>query len=48
MPQTVKIQSFPRAFEFVKAMQVQGLDWGDGYRELSQEALAAILRSQMA
>jgi transposase-like protein len=32
----------------VKAVQAQGLVWGDGYRELDREALAAILRSQIA
>src|SRR5919108_5021432 len=48
MPQAVTIRSLPRAFEFVKAMQAQGLEWGDGYRGLGREAIAAILQSQMA
>ena len=47
MPQAVTIQSLPRAFEFVKAMQAQGLEWGDGYRGLGREAIAAILQGQM-
>jgi len=48
MPQAVTIQSLPRAFEFVKAMQAEGLEWGEGYRDLGREAIAAILQSQMA
>ena len=48
MPQAVTIRSLPRAFEFVKAMQAQGLEWGEGYRGLGREAIAAILQGQMA
>ena len=48
MPQAVTIRSLPRAFEFVKAMQGQGLEWGEGYRGLGRDAIAAILQSQMA
>ena len=48
MPQAVTIRSLPRAFEFVKAMQAQGLDWGEGYRGLGRAAIAAILQGQMA
>ena len=29
-------------------MQAQGLEWGDGYRALGREAIAAILQGQMA
>jgi len=47
MPQTVTIRSLPRAFEFVKAMQAQGLEWGEGYRGLGRGAIAAILQGQM-
>jgi transposase-like protein len=47
MPQAVTIQSLPRAFEFVKAMQAEGLEWGEGYRGLGREAIAAILQGQM-
>jgi transposase-like protein len=32
----------------VKAMQAQGLDWGEGYRGLGRAAIAAILQGQMA
>src|SRR5215470_10573461 len=47
MPQAVTIQSLPSAFEFVKAMQAEGLEWGEGYRGLGREAIAAILQGQM-
>jgi putative transposase len=48
MPQAVTIRSLPRAFEFVKAMQADGLEWGEGYRGLGREAIAAVLQRQMA
>ena len=36
------------AFEVVKAMQADGLDWGEGYRPLGRQALAEIIEDQMA
>ena len=48
MPQAVTIASLPRAFELVKSMQGQGLDWGEGYRALGRDALVGILQGQMA
>jgi transposase-like protein len=48
MPQAVTIRSLPRAFELVKGMQAEGLEWGEGYRPLGREAMAAILRGQMS
>lgn len=47
MPQTVTIWSLPRAFELVKGMQAQGLEWGESYRALGRRAIAAILGEQM-
>ena len=47
MPQAVTIRSLPRAFELVKAMQMQGLEWGEGYRRLGRDAIAGILQDQM-
>ena len=47
MPQAVTIRSLPKAFELVKAMQAQGLEWGEGYRGLGRQAIAAILAGQM-
>jgi transposase-like protein len=48
MPRAVTIRSLPRAFECVKSMQAQGLEWGEGYRGLGRQAIAAILQGQMA
>jgi putative transposase len=36
------------AFEMVKAMQAEGLEWGEGYRPLGRRALAAVIEDQMA
>jgi putative transposase len=47
MPRSVTIRSLPRAFELVKGMQAQGLEWGEGYRDLGRQALVGILRDQM-
>jgi putative transposase len=48
MPQAVTIASLPRAFELVKGMQAQGLEWGESYRPLGRQAIAAVLAGQMA
>jgi hypothetical protein len=49
MPQrTATITSLPMAFEIVKAMQTDGLDWGEGYRPLGRPALQEIIEGQMA
>lgn len=48
MPQSVTIRSLPRAFELVKGMQAQGLEWGEGYRGLGRQAIAAILQGRMS
>ena len=42
------IESLPAAFEVVKAMQADGLDWGEGYRPLGRQALAEIIETEMA
>jgi transposase-like protein len=36
------------AFEFVKAMRADGLEWGEGYRPLARQALAEVIEEQMA
>jgi putative transposase len=36
------------AFEMVKAMQAGGLEWGEGYRPLVRQAMAAVIEEQMA
>ena len=49
MPQqAVTITSLPQAFEVVKEMQAQGLDWGEGYRPLGRQALVEIIEGRMA
>ncbi len=45
--QAATIGSLARAFEPVKGMRAQGLEWGDGDRALGREAIGAILRQQM-
>ena len=47
MPQAVTIRSLPRAFELVKGMQAQGLEWGESYRPLGRRAIAELVRGQM-
>lgn len=42
------ITSLAMAFEVVKAMQAEGLDWGEGYRPLGRQALEEIIEDQMA
>ena len=49
MPQrTATIESLPMAFEVVKAMQADGLEWGEGYRPLGRQALTEVIQGQMA
>ena len=48
MSRSVTIRSLPVAFEMMKAMQVEGLDWGADYRPLAREALIGILHDRMA
>lgn len=40
--------SLPMAFEMVKAMQAEGLEWGEGFRSLGRQALAEVIEDQMA
>ena len=49
MPQrAATIESLPEAFALVKAMQADGLEWGEGYRPLGRQAVAAIIEGRMA
>ena len=44
MPQrAATIESLGQAFDVVKAMQADGLEWSEGYRPLGRQALAAII-----
>ena len=48
MPQrTATIESLPMAFEVVKAMQADGLEWGEGYRPLGRKVLTEVIQGQM-
>jgi putative transposase len=42
------IESLPVALAYVKAMQGEGLDWGEGYRPLGRQAIAEIIEAEMA
>ena len=46
--QAATITSLPMAFEVVKAMQADGLEWAEGYRPLGRQALEEIIEDQMA
>ncbi len=46
--QAATITSLPLAFEVVKAMQADGLDWSEGYRPFGRQALERIIEAQMA
>ena len=49
MPQrAATIESLGQAFELVKAMQMEGLGWGEGYRPVGRKALAEIIETEMA
>jgi len=49
MPQrAATITSLAMAFELVKRMRADGLDWSEGYRPLGRRALAAIIEGRMA
>ena len=48
MPQrAATIESLPMAFEVVKEMQADGLEWGEGYRPLGRQALVEIIEGRM-
>jgi hypothetical protein len=42
------IASLPVAFEVVKAMHADGLEWSEGFRPLGRQAIAEIIEQQMA
>ena len=46
--QAATIESLALAFEVVKSMQADGLEWGEGYRSLGRQALAEIIQGRMA
>jgi putative transposase len=47
MPQTATIKSLPVAFAMMKAMQAEGVEWGEEYRAPASQALAELLEGRM-
>jgi transposase-like protein len=47
MPQTATIKSLPAAFRMMKAMQAEGIEWGEDYRGSARQAVAELLRGRM-
>jgi putative transposase len=47
MPQTATIKSLPVAFAMLKAMQAEGVEWGEDYRGVARQALAELLEGRM-
>jgi hypothetical protein len=47
MPQTATIKSRPLAFEMVKAMQAEGVEWGEDYRPAARATLVELLEGRM-
>ena len=47
MPQIATIKSLPRAFRMMKAMQAQGVEWGEDYQRAAGAALQTILAGRM-
>ncbi|HET6856452.1 MAG TPA: IS256 family transposase [Streptomyces sp.] len=48
MPQTATIKSLPAGFRMMKAMQAEGVEWGEDYRAAASQALAELLEGRMA
>ena len=46
MPHLAAIESLPEAIAVVKAMQADGLEWGEGYRPLDRQALVAVIEAR--
>jgi len=47
MPQTATIKSLPAAFRMMKAMQAEGIEWGEDDRQGARDAVAELLRGRM-
>jgi transposase-like protein len=47
MPQTATIKSSPVAFEMMKAMQAEDVEWGEDYRQAARAALVELLEGRM-
>jgi transposase-like protein len=47
MPQSATIKSLPAAFRMMKAMQAEGVEWGEDYRGAARQALTELLEGRM-
>ena len=47
MPRTATIERLPEAFEMIKQMRAEGLEWGEDYRPHAREAVAEMLEGRM-
>jgi transposase-like protein len=47
MPQTATVKSLPGAYAMMKAMQAEGVEWGEDYRAAARQALAELLEGRM-
>jgi putative transposase len=48
MPQAATIRSLPAAFRMMKAMQAEGVEWGEDYRTAARAAVVEVLATRMA
>ena len=46
MPHAVTIKSLPAAFALMKAMQVEGLGFGEDWRPLARQAMTEIIEDR--
>ncbi len=47
MPRCVTIKSLPAAFAMMKAMQADGLEWGEDYRPFARKALVEFIEGRL-
>ena len=47
MPRTATIKSLPAAFRMMKAMQADGVEWGEDYRQGARQAVVELLEGRM-
>ena len=47
MPHVATIESLPAAFRMMKAMQAEGVEWGEDYRTAARAALKEVLETRM-
>ncbi len=47
MPQAATIKSLPHAFRMMKAMQAQGIEWGEDYRRAAGDALKTVAKVEL-